>query len=581
MLHPESRAVLTEQLRPPSGYTLGHAVATTFTLDLETALVVPLSFAARQLAEAKDPLSILESVRSCADRVDIFAQAGNVIVPPKASDLMAFLEPMVHVVRRPRPGRLFHPKTWFLKFESGDGDVLYRLLVLSRNLTADRSWDTCLSLDGTPGRISASNRPLSELLKALPPMTTSALSGQRRQRVNALAAEIRGVVWVRPDDVSNVLFHVMGLPSSGSFPSFKGTSHLVISPFCNEQGLATLLPVTSQSRTLVSRQETFDALSTERTDQARCLVLDPTVGLTEGDIDTGELSGLHAKIFLVEHGHRARVFVGSANATDAAFGGNVEILVEMEGSKTKIGILAILGVDSGSLLSVLQDYGRQVPDAEDDGQWALENALRDLAVVPLRVKAIPAGDAFDWQLSSDATLRVPSGLSATAAPLTRQELAQPLRQGRGVQTVVSGLALTDVTPFVMLVATDGERFARTVVPARLEGDPPGRLDEILAKQIQTPEDFVRFLKLLLRLVGEDGVSRDAQREGGMPWSRSSQGIFEILVRAMADQPKALDDLQGFVKRMLATDSGRAKLPVGFDALWAVVTEARRPKRRRL
>ena len=45
MLAPDNRALLLDALRPPPGCSLDRAVATTFTLDLETALMVPLALA--------------------------------------------------------------------------------------------------------------------------------------------------------------------------------------------------------------------------------------------------------------------------------------------------------------------------------------------------------------------------------------------------------------------------------------------------------------------------------------------------------------------------------------------------------
>ena len=42
----------------------------------------------------------------------------------------------------------------------------------------------------------------------------------------------------------------------------------------------------------------------------------------------------------------------------------------------------------------------------------------------------------------------------------------------------------------------------TVVLALLIGDPAGRLDEVLARQVDTPEKFLRFLALLLGLTGQ-------------------------------------------------------------------------------
>src|SRR5690348_6506992 len=101
VLPPDSRAVLRELLRPPVGTRLGQAVGTTFTVDLVSALVVPVSFAARDLGDQPDPIGVMEAVRACVDRVDVFYQAGHALVPQQSSDLMAFLEPMLHAVRAP------------------------------------------------------------------------------------------------------------------------------------------------------------------------------------------------------------------------------------------------------------------------------------------------------------------------------------------------------------------------------------------------------------------------------------------------------------------------------------------------
>jgi len=136
VLAPDTRRTLLDQLRPPEGYRLDAAVGTTFTLDLTAALVPPLAFASFAVRSTTDPISVLEAVRSCTDRVDVFAQEGNIRMRSRYSDLMAFLEPMVHEVQAP-PGGLFHPKLWFLRFTAEDEPDAYRLVVLSRNLTED------------------------------------------------------------------------------------------------------------------------------------------------------------------------------------------------------------------------------------------------------------------------------------------------------------------------------------------------------------------------------------------------------------------------------------------------------------
>ena len=132
MLAPDSRALLLDALRPPTGHLLDHAVATTFTLDLETALTVPLAFAGFQFDEQPDPIEVMESLRGMSERFDVFHQAGAISSSTWPSDLLALLEEVVHGVRQPMPGHIFHPKVWALRFLDQSGEPSFRLLVLSR-----------------------------------------------------------------------------------------------------------------------------------------------------------------------------------------------------------------------------------------------------------------------------------------------------------------------------------------------------------------------------------------------------------------------------------------------------------------
>ena len=68
MLDPDDRVTLSDQLTPPMGYRLGHAVATTFTLDLTAMLQVPLGFAGHDLSSTADPLTLMQAIRTATGR---------------------------------------------------------------------------------------------------------------------------------------------------------------------------------------------------------------------------------------------------------------------------------------------------------------------------------------------------------------------------------------------------------------------------------------------------------------------------------------------------------------------------------
>jgi hypothetical protein len=94
--------------------------------------------------------------------------------------LFGFLEEMVVEVKAPGGG-VFHPKVWAIRFVAPDGHILmYRLVILTRNMTTDKSWDLSLQLEGTiGGRKAKLNKPLAYFFKSLPGLTTGETERER------------------------------------------------------------------------------------------------------------------------------------------------------------------------------------------------------------------------------------------------------------------------------------------------------------------------------------------------------------------------------------------------------------------
>jgi len=160
MLLPTSRLTLIDAMRPPAGYGLESAMAVTFTLNLSALLAAPAAFAIAGLrdttadASGSTPVELIHALRTHAHKLTVFSQAGEISLPPP-SRAFAFIERAVVPVKAPRGG-IVHPKVWVLRYQPsgdpGDGHTTERLRVLiaSRNLTFDQSWDTVLRLDETP-----------------------------------------------------------------------------------------------------------------------------------------------------------------------------------------------------------------------------------------------------------------------------------------------------------------------------------------------------------------------------------------------------------------------------------------------
>ena len=194
---------------------------------------------------------------------------------------MAFLEPVVHEVRRPRGG-LFHPKVWFVRYVDDDGGPTYRLLVLTRNLANGNSWDIAVRLDSddVSGRPQAYNRPLSEFLGGLPGRTVRDLSAERGERVARLAEESRHILWEFPETVEEMVFHFLD-SDRRSTVDFEGRRHLAVSPFLNDAGIGLLAG--GESITVVSRPEELDRLDPTTLESLEARVIDAMAGIDDGD----------------------------------------------------------------------------------------------------------------------------------------------------------------------------------------------------------------------------------------------------------------------------------------------------------
>lgn len=564
MLEPDGRAALTEQLRPPSGYTLVHAVGTTFTLDLTSALTVPLSFAGHALHETDDPIAILDAVRRAAGLVDVFGQAGQISVPRQASDLVAFLEPMVHPVAAARG--LFHPKIWLLEFGRGD-DRSYRLLCSSRNLTSDRSWDVMVRLDNDPTRTGDSTA-LRDLLLALPDLAVTSLPAERAERLRGLAARVASLAWEPPADTREVHLHALGVGRPETM-DFGGKRHFVISPFLSDKGIELVTRRTKERVRVLSRIESLESLRPDTLVNVDAYILDDAARDPDESVDDA-LIGLHAKVVGLDRIDGSHLFIGSANATAAALGGNVEFMVELIGPQPRVGVEALLG-EAAAIRKLVVPYeatGGREPSETEQADYALEVALRRIAGLRMTNTVVAdAPDTFSITIEVPDAVGAGEGITATLQLLTRPGNASPLPDNAGGSVSFAGLPLIDLTPFnvVRLRDSRGEELS-TVVRAELVGDLPHRHDAVLARQIDSPQKFLQFLLLLLSLGGMSELSLVKQGGAGIgDWTAEGGGIFESLVKSLGARTGALDVLARLVERLKADNS--AVLPPGFDELW--------------
>lgn len=618
MLEPGARHLLLDALRPPTGYTLDMAVGTTFTLDLLSLMTTPVAFAMfdrqdRDGSAIEDPIALLQALRDHASRITIFCQAGMISVPPQFRSLLIYLEDSIYPVMPPASHGIFHPKVWYIRYRKpDDGSLAYRLLCLSRNLTFDRSWDTVLRLDGVPGR--GTSRPeLARFAKSLVRMAepTRPLDPYRQPSILELGEEVARVDWTLPAGFERVRFWPLGDDDTPRWPfeevDWRRDRMLVISPFVTPDMLNRLTDRRKGS-ILLTRPETFDSLGKQAVEylgerlvlSADAIPPDEVQAVDDGTSDSagpatfeghGRLVGLHAKTYVMDAGWKAHVWTGSANATDAAFHGNVEFMVQLSGKKDRCGVHATIGdqVDRLGLRKLVEPYTsihdeNTEPTEDEKRQWRLESLGRTIGSWRYTATCTARNDGL-WDIVLRGDARSPMSTTTLddvdimIRPVTlvaSSEVKPTVDEGTlSASFVVSDAA---VTPFFVISLTSGEVKTAFLVVAALENPPAGRKEKVLTDLLKNPSDLIRLLLLLLGNIDDTLAYVPGAGNGWEPMGKPavpfmSEALLEPLVRAFARDPGRLREIDRLLDDLRQTPEGTSVLPEGWEDIWTPIAQA--------
>jgi hypothetical protein len=600
MLHPkQNRIDYGEQLIPPEGYELEFAVGTSYSLDLEALMMLPVAlFYAKKIEGNPEQLryDMLDSITKAADKIKIYFQNGQLKVPGKYHPLMAYWEKGIIPVTMPEYVQSFHPKVWVIRYESKSKNPIYRLLVTSRNLTFSRDWDVAFATEGKLTTTEQStNKPLVHFLLYL--------NKQSKQIPEKFISDLFKVEFEVPDKFKELEFLPVGMqnPETGRIYSnpltqddSRWTDMLIISPFIDKITLEKLRKNVKNQPVLCSRSEELDTVIPETLEKFNCFEFNSFFTKAEFLQSIEEegviprIQNLHAKLYITMQRTLPFWFLGSANCSAPAQQRNIEFLVKLHGTYS-YGIKAndilelLTHKEKNDAVPIFTPYKGLTQQREpeykkyDDEVRKLKHRL---SLIPItgNVNLIEGGTKYNLTISLNCRdLFIPEEFSVAIKPLPEeQKKAVYLTEGKeNVIESFGGYAETRLSPFLITCIYHNDIvLSEFLLPMEISL-PKSRFNRIFSAIIDSREKFLRYLAFLLTgeetgLVGE--TERDINLKklnGNNILNFVSGAVYEKLLIASSRYPSRLKSVDNLIQRLIS-ETSELKEPIitsDFETFW--------------
>ena len=585
MLNPSNRTLYSTMLKPPAGYSLDRALGTSYSLDPLMALTIPLQLALFDTDKSINDMVVLyEAIRRVSEKLDIFIDKGRISVPNGTQSLYIMLEPVLHEVSA-IGGGAFHPKCWLLRYKDNkSGEFFHRFIVLSRNLTFDRSWDIscCLDEDLSKEKTgSDQNQPIIDLFSSL---ITHISDSNRRTEADKMLDGLDQIEWEYPDDVKKIDFFVSGINGvpNKRIQMPEAISKMIVSPFCSDNAIQNVIKKPGwKANVLVSRTETLDGLSSDTLNLFKeVYVLADEYLLEEDDEGLDALEGLHAKVFAYNHNRNTSViYLGSANATNAAleYYNNVEFMVRLEGNFYKLGT-EICNEYMG-FKDFLVEYkpGDRKPAESDENEKILDelfNTIRNGKYL-LYCKEVTE-DTSELILKADSFNLHDDRARLYAWPITRGENSSKEIAANEISLgTMSNINLTGLIAFRIQVDSSHEKVFAINIP--LENPPENREQLLIRSIIGNKNNFIRYIYMLLscndevssyeamhHLFGNGGSSLKGYDYIKLP-------LLEEMIKTLTTNRESFWAIKSIIDKL--PDEDDEIVPADFRILWSEIEKA--------
>ena len=608
MLNPKNdRLDYGSILSPPPNYQLDFTIGSTYSLDLDALVGASISLGLSAESDSdlnKNPIFLLEALRSTGDKIALFCESGQIKLPNKPTPLYILLEEMVFQVINDNNTKYskyasFHPKTWLLRYVNHENEVLYRFVILSRNLTFDRSWDLSFSMDGKlTDKQSSKNNPLINFIKYLSRYSNDV----KRDRIYEIAKELEFVNFELKSPFDGFEFIVNGIDSSNPIQNqqlFKSNSLeklLIMSPFLskgvindfnkrkNSKSKAILITrLNSLGQLKDENLENFEfyALKDEVIDGESLLSDESEQSLkdkenknsnddSKGDvIDNEKLiseeskqfpkQDIHAKMYVVEKTKYTDLYMGSLNASDNALNGNVEFMIKLWARKRRFNINKLLkDMFNDGKDNPFQLVNMETIKEPSDGGSDLNLIVKNIVRLNACAKIISRQNSYDLEVRFAKDC---NRYDIEINPLLSNKTAKFSRK-----IIFKNLTKVQLSEFFVITVRKDEDTVRRVIKIPVDNLPEDRQKDVVSEVINDKTAFIRYVAFLL---GDEyvlsSIEEDGDGEGGNPNNFTVQlpELYEKMLKSAMYAPEKFVELEYLIKT-LSKDN---VVPEGFEELY--------------
>lgn len=605
MLNPNNdRLDYGQILAPPAGYNLDFAVGTTYSLNLDALVGASLALGLSEETDSElmnNPVCLLEALRSTGDNVALFCEGGQIHMPNRVTPLYILLEKMVFSVKTPKRKGIaaypsFHPKFWLIRYRNNDGDLRYRVIVLSRNLTFDRNWDIAYYMDGhVTEDTTDKNEPVCDFLRYLAAQLPNTESGKDKARkIRALIRELPNVIF---EPAEKAFYDYEFIPngvrraSGGVYQFdetdlFKDTFHeiLIISPFLsggvirdfNDRNTRSL--INDARYMLITREMSLGRLKPEDVSHFQIYTMRDAVidGETTISDESQEIQkqDIHAKIYMIRKYSSSDLYLGSLNASHNAVYGNIEFMIRLRSKRRYLELdklaASLFGTEKDGSDNPFQEVTLQtaIIEEEDEPTKALDTVVKEINRSNPSAVVYPEDEEY-YSASVHFEACDTKGYQISIRPLLSRRTEEFSRD-----VLFTRLTITQLSEFYVIGVSDGEQTVERILIIPTDGLPDDREKQVVSSVVNDRDCFYRYIAFLL---GDDSILsmleiNNAGVEADDTMSRQVYhvpALYEKMLQTAAVNPEKFKGIEYLMK----TISEDGIIPEDFKKLYETFKKA--------